>query len=61
MLFLIQTTFKFEARSSWWLEKFQALDGFRRSMTIEKPAVEEGSKALTEFLQTHDKKDSGLR
>jgi len=38
------------------LEKFQALDGFRRSVTIEKRAVEEVSKALTEFLQTHDKK-----
>jgi hypothetical protein len=43
------------------LEKFQALDGFRRSVTIEKRAIEEVSKALTEFLQTHDKKNSGLR
>jgi hypothetical protein len=53
---LILVTFRFEARSDWWWQKYHGLDALYRGLRDEKRPNEIISKELSAFLQAHNAK-----
>ncbi|MCL5999081.1 MAG: hypothetical protein M1546_23920 [Chloroflexi bacterium] len=52
---LVMNTFRFEARADWWEQKRAGMDALWRSLQYEKKPEDEVSKALTAFLDRHEK------
>lgn len=55
IILLVTTTFKFEARSGWWWDKYYGLDALYRELKYEAASESDISKKMTEFLSAHGK------
>jgi hypothetical protein len=57
---LVPSTFKPDARSQWWSEKYGKLDDLVRAMEREGMSESEAGKELTRFLEEHEQKYPGV-
>src|SRR5262245_28627789 len=55
IILLLTSTFKFEARSGWWWDKYYGLDQLYRELKYEDASESDISKKMTEFLSAHGK------